>query len=445
MIKLLIGFYRSPSKAVGSLLDGTNPLLALGGLCVAVCFVFLAFALPLSQFQFVVNPQYESALRQYERELIELGEDPNYAAEWLDVSYYLHEPLPVVGQWGWLFFDFSFRASFSKVVTVPFCWAPFVMLLLFARRKLGAAGEPVSFVSFASSSAVVWTAAHLPFALIGLTLLVMWPNESLIMVLLLGAKAAFAIFATYLVRVVGDLSWRVAAITVTLSILSVFPAMLMDRSTFLLFLPVVFTAFMLYLGGGLSDLKGNAGVGGDLKKHLAAVNVNPRDIDAQLQLGSIYLRRHQYEDADRHFTVALQIDPTDLDALFHLGGLKRAQEEYSDAIKLYEQILEVNPRHHQWEAYRELGRTLFMLENYAEAKESLSSYCNQRGFDPIGLTYLADVEFALGQTAEAQDLYTQAIEAVHTAPSYRKHQLKQWEREAKKKLKSLTSSQPSKQ
>jgi len=200
----------------------------------------------------------------------------------------------------------------------------------------------------------------------------------------------------------------------------------------------LFYAFY-YLGGELSGL----GVGLRNRQHfrrmLEAAAVNPHDGEAQYQLGLIHQQRHQYTEAVRRFQAAVAIDPGETAAHFQLGRIARDQGRLQDALAHFETVLQQDERHSQNEIHRELGAVCLALGRIEDARRELSLYIDRRPYDPEGLFYLGEALERLGKTAQAREMYNAAVEAVRTAPRYRRRVVARWSRLAQRQARKLPS------
>ena len=172
----------------------------------------------------------------------------------------------------------------------------------------------------------------------------------------------------------------------------------------------------------------------NFRRILDAATLNPHDADAQYQLGIIYQQRRQYTEAVQRFENAVTIDPRETDALFQLGKIAREQGRNGNALSYLERVVDIDPKHGNYEVWRELGALHLTMGHPPEARQCLEYYVNLRPYDPEGLYYYGEVLSRLGETAAGQSAYRQCIEAVRTAPSFRRRSLQQWARLAQKAL-----------
>jgi tetratricopeptide (TPR) repeat protein len=183
------------------------------------------------------------------------------------------------------------------------------------------------------------------------------------------------------------------------------------------------------LGGGLSARQ-------NFKRQLEIATVNPRDADAHYQLGLVYVQRRANSEAEASFRRALEIDPNEPDALFQLGSLLRKQPgREAEARTLLERGAQLDPKLASHQVWRELGAVALATGATTEALIHLDRYVNVREYDPEGLVLYGRALKATQKTAEAKAAFERAIEAVKTAPKFRKGELSPWEKQARQELK----------
>ncbi len=194
-----------------------------------------------------------------------------------------------------------------------------------------------------------------------------------------------------------------------------------------------------YLGGEL----GNLGAGLRNRQHfhrmLEVAAVNPHDGGAQYQLGLIYQQRRQYSEAIRRFQNAVAIDPTQTDAHFQLGRIARQQGRLRDALAHFQTVVDQDERHSQSEVLRELGGIYLSVRQFQDARHETELYVERWPYDPEGLFYYGQALEGLGDAAAARETYVRAVEAVRTAPRYRRRFTARWSRMAQKQLRKLAA------
>ena len=137
------------------------------------------------------------------------------------------------------------------------------------------------------------------------------------------------------------------------------------------------------------------------------------------------------------FGAPYEIHPDEAEAQLQLGRMLRAQGKHEEARRHIELALKADSGVGRQEGWRDLGAVLLDLGLAKEAVPPLERYTNHRSYDPEGLFYYGLALRKTGGTTEARQAFQQAIEAVQTAPSYRRGQLRKWASDAKAELKTL--------
>ena len=81
-----------------------------------------------------------------------------------------------------------------------------------------------------------------------------------------------------------------------------------------------------------------------LKQFEQAVALDPRYIDAHLNIGAIGLSTRQYEKAAASFAAVLKLDPKSFDATIGMGVASRGLKKIDEAESWYKKASELNPR-----------------------------------------------------------------------------------------------------
>ncbi len=192
-----------------------------------------------------------------------------------------------------------------------------------------------------------------------------------------------------------------------------------------------------YLGGEIGNLGAGLRSGQNFRRMLDAAAVNPHDGEAQYQLGLIYQQRRNYTEAIEHFRSAIEIDPGETDAHFQLGRIAREQGRLKDALGHFQMVMDQDEKHSQSEILRELGAVYLAARQYEDARGFLAEYIERRPYDPEGLYYLGQAFEGLDRNADARDAYARAMEAVRTAPRYRRRVIAKWSRLAQKQMRKV--------
>jgi len=100
-----------------------------------------------------------------------------------------------------------------------------------------------------------------------------------------------------------------------------------------------------------------------------ALQVDPQNVQANINLISLYARVGEPEKAEQHFQAAVQLNPGRADAYYNHGVLLFMQDMYQDAEHAYRQALLINPFYA--EGHNNLG---FLLEKQGRTEDALEEY-----------------------------------------------------------------------
>jgi len=308
--------------------------------------------------------------------------------------------------------------------------------LLVLAALLGRIGSPAAvfqrdYSPLLTSVAMAFSAAVLPL------ILAAWTAPPPIFLLIAALALAYFMVLVFLaVRTVFGLGNGTSAGVTALSWIPLVAVVFLWAPISMLLHLIASPFFLFYafyfLGGELSNLGGGLRNRQHFRRMLDAAAINPHDGEAQYQLGLIYQQRHQYTEAIRRFQAAVAIDPTETDAHFQLGRIARQQDRPADALAHFQTVLQQDEKHSQSEIHREMGAVLLVLGRPEEARRELALYIDRRPYDPEGLYYLGQALEQLGQPAQAREMYSAAVEAVRTAPRYRRRIVGRWSRLAQK-------------
>jgi tetratricopeptide (TPR) repeat protein len=200
--------------------------------------------------------------------------------------------------------------------------------------------------------------------------------------------------------------------------------------------------FLLYyayilLGSDMRSLGEGLRARQHLRQQLDIATTNPRDADAQYQLGLIYQQRHQYDEAKERFARAAEIDSREADPVFQLGRIALEEDRLDDAIDLLSHAAALDDKCNSSEVWRDLGVAYFRSGRLEEARAALAKFVERRSYDPEGLYWYGKSLGALGHRDEARQQFEQCKEAVETMPANRRRQLAKWKRLAVAELRSL--------
>lgn len=284
-----------------------------------------------------------------------------------------------------------------------------------------------------------WAAAHLPFALAALALRAQQPSDQLMMALQGTAVAYFLILAVFAIRTVSGASNLYAAGAAVAGAVAVgigsFAWQFLQQFGYFLMSPMVLLWIYFVWRPDFSQFGQGLRTRQNFRRQLEAAALNPRDADAQYQLGLIYQQRRNYSEAIARFQKAVEIDPTDPDPHFQLGRIAREQGRHREALASFETCAKFNPKHSSHEIQRDLGATKFELGDAAAARPHLEAYVEGHEYNAEGQYWMGRVYRHLQCDAEARRAFETAVEAARTAPSHLRAKVSKWGRAAATELK----------
>jgi tetratricopeptide (TPR) repeat protein len=437
-LKLLFQLYFRPASAMSEIIDKGNWLFAAVLVLLISAAFFLtintklqaAYRIPAMTEFYDYSMDYDSSEAEYNKALAEYKK-----------ALAQRQELPLVGDTFFRFFLFEPDRFYQPVLSISVFYVPFAVLLMCLFGGVGGFGVVLqrSYGELATCSLVAWAAAHLPFAIAGILLyssasaplvfLAMWAASSLL----------FGVFMVFALRTVFGANYGTAILVVGLAWLAFSLGMYVSRFVSpWLFSPILFFYAYMYFGGALAGEV--RGVGGafrqkqNFKRFLHNATVNPRDADAHVQLGLIYLQRRQEAKALEHLNKAFEIDENEIDANYELGKIARRQGALQTALNHFAVVLEQNEKHALSEIWREIGATYMDAGMLSEAREALEKYVTRRPVDSEGLYYLGKVFKAQGENERAREMFEQAIDAAKTSPDYRRRELRYWSKLAEKEI-----------
>lgn len=441
-LKLLFLIYIRPAFAFSEIMDRASWLVA-AALAVLIAVPFFA----------TVNAKLDvayrvPALHEYFDEVIYSEIDPevadNYQADAMrnyQNAVANKRAVPVVGDRFFRFFSFEPTGFFRPAIAISLFYVPLLLLLVSIFAGIGSFGLLLrrDYAALATCTLMAWAAAHLPFALAGIAAFGSEVDPTIYFALWAASALLFGVFMLFAVRTVFGTSFGVAAACVALG----WPAFTFAMYFFQFVSPWLFWGFLPicillyfagYIGGEVSGLGGALRQRQNLKRFLQNATINPKDADAHVQLGLIYLERRQEARAIEHFNKAITIDRTEIDANFELGRIARQHGDLQKALDHFAIVLEQDDKFRLSEIWREIGATYLAANMLTEAEDALEKFTTRRPVDPEGLYYFGKVLKALGQHDRAHEMFTAAIESARTSPYFRTRQLEQWAKLAQKEI-----------
>jgi tetratricopeptide (TPR) repeat protein len=280
---------------------------------------------------------------------------------------------------------------------------------------------------------LAWAAVHFPFALAQMV--------APILVLPVLAHIAFLALYTICLRTALGSNTGHAAVAVAAGWVAAIAAFiispLIGNLSFFLFSPWVLYILYRSFSPDVRSLGESMNSRRSFRRQLEMSMLNPHDADAHYQLGLIYQQRRQYEAAAASFRRSIEIYPQEAEAHLQLGRVVPSLGSSTEALSLFESAQKLDANVARQEGWRDLGGALIDLGRPKDAVAPLDRYTTHRSYDPEGLFYFGEALAAAGRNDEARQAFQAAVEAVATAPRYRRGQLRRWANQAKAELRKL--------
>jgi tetratricopeptide (TPR) repeat protein len=412
---------------------------------IAVLFVSMAFFA-------TVNLKLEAAYRIpafnefYSRITTRLRKTPNKQNTMPPVSSYnkamnARQTIPIVGDRFFSFFSFEASRFYQPVLSLSIFYVPAVILLMCLFGGVGSFGLVLrrDYGTLAVCTLNAWAAAHLPFAVAGIALSALAVDPRFYLAFWAAGGLLFGILMIFALRTVFGANYGTAILVVSVAWLSLSLGMYVSRNVSpWLFSPFLLFYALMYFGGSVGgEVRGFGNAfrqRQNFKRFLHNATVNPRDADAHVQLGIIYLQRRQESKALEHLNKAFEIDNSEIDANYELGKIARQKGELQKALDHFAVVVEQNDKHSLSEIWREIGVTYLAAGMHAEARDALEKYVDRRSGDVEGLYYLGKVLKAQGEMEKAREMFDQAVLSANASPDFRRRNTRQWSKLAEKEL-----------
>lgn len=344
-------------------------------------------------------------------------------------------PLPLVGQQGWWLVSFRPISFIAIAFSLAVLYVPGLILLLMFIERGGSFAVLLrrDYGALLSCTLMAWAVSHLPFALIGAMLNSLNISAEISLILWLLSNLYFGGLMIFALMTVCGADFKNAILIVGIAWIALrFDSWMFSLATFSPFLTII---WLLPLAlGALAGMRAAQIQRQSFRRYLDACTLNEHDAEAHYQLGLLYQQRRQSEKALSYFKRAVEIDPKEPDANFQLGVIARLEGRLQEAINHFSIVVAQDDKYRQSEIWREIGATYLAAGMFSEAKDALGKYHERRPFDPEGLFHYGETLNKLGETAKAQEMYRQCIDAVRTMPYYRRNQVSKWSKLSQTRL-----------
>ncbi len=440
-LKLILKLFYKPASAMSDTMDNGSWLFA----AIAVLIVSMAFFATIdAKLEAVYRiPNFNEFFQPDYDEVSEAQAMANYNRA--DAAYKQamteRQTIPIAGDRFFKFFSFEPARFYQPLLLLSIFYIPASILLMCLFGGIGSFGLVLrrDYGTLAVCTLSAWAAAHLPFAVAGLLLYSQNVDPRIYLAIWAASSLFFGVLMVFALRTVLGANYATAFLVVCLAWLSLsLGTLIFHYISPWLFSPFLIFFAVMYLGGSIGgEVRGFGNAmrqKQNLKRFLHNATVNPKDADAHVQLGLIYLQRRQESKAIEHLNKAVEIDENEIDANYELGKISRAKGALQKALDHFTVVVEQNDKHALSEVWREIGITYFAANMLNEALEALEKFVHRRSADVEGLYYLGKVLKAQGETEKAREIFEEAIQSANASPDFRRRGMKHWSKLAQKEI-----------
>lgn len=418
-LRFFLKAFTRPGRAVSDVMDG-------GSWAVSVVLLLLVSAAFFATVNYRLYRNYEAPEAVAARE----------AAATEDAA-----GIPAIGEKFFSYNTFAPTAVVRPLVTVSIFYLPLLVFLVCLSTKVGDYGDVIArdYGTLATCSLMAWSAAHLPFAILGGLFLMTDAGPNAHLAAWAASTLLFAWFMVFVLRTALGAGFRAAVPVVTVGgVAFALAHFVFQYIPPVFFLPLlVVYAFIYFRGnvdGRFKEFKKSVLPRQNFKRLLREVEVNSSNAEGHVQLAHVYRFRHQPAKAIEHLNKALEIDPREIEANFEVGQLSRLRGELQKALDHFAVVVEQDDTHSLNEIWREIGATYLAANMYGEARKTLETFTLRRPFDAEGLYYLGKAIKGEGGAERARELFQQAVESVRVSPAYRRRYIQRWGELAQKEI-----------
>jgi tetratricopeptide (TPR) repeat protein len=150
-----------------------------------------------------------------------------------------------------------------------------------------------------------------------------------------------------------------------------------------------------------ADLDRAGRTGEAIAETLEALRVDPRSVQAEINLVSLYGRLGRYQEATAHYEAAVAIDPNQADLHYNYGVLLLKQGRIGDAEAAFQEAVRINPSY--VEAHNNLGTVFEQQGRLDAALREFAAVVESRPGDRAA-------HFRIGRILANQQKYNLAIQ-----------------------------------
>lgn len=106
-----------------------------------------------------------------------------------------------------------------------------------------------------------------------------------------------------------------------------------------------------------------------IERYNKVIAQDPKNMEAHIKLGVIYLRTYGYPEAESKLRSAVALNPKNAEAYFYLGETFGIQKKYEEAISHFEKTVSLNPNYAK--AFNNLAHIYFEKKLYDKALDTV--------------------------------------------------------------------------
>jgi tetratricopeptide (TPR) repeat protein len=152
----------------------------------------------------------------------------------------------------------------------------------------------------------------------------------------------------------------------------------------------------MHRGLVLADTGNSAGA---IAEQLRALAIDPKLVQAHINLMQLYGGLDNYSKAEEEYTAAVKLNPNRADCYFNYGVLEFAQRKYLKAAEAFRHALQINPYYAG--AHNNLGYVFAMQGHLNEALKEFNEAVEDRPDFRMARFHIGQIYVEQGKTAEA--------------------------------------------
>ncbi|MBI4137402.1 tetratricopeptide repeat protein [Candidatus Roizmanbacteria bacterium] len=141
---------------------------------------------------------------------------------------------------------------------------------------------------------------------------------------------------------------------------------------------------------------------------VATVAASPSSHNAHNNMGDVYVRQGDYQNAAREFSRAIEIKPDYADAYHNLANTYQHLNNHEQALAFYQKALEINPN--IWQSHVQIAGIYGAQGDLSKAEEELNKAREISPDNPDVLTSFAVLYLMKGDKEQAQVIVQQALQ-----------------------------------